>query len=67
MLALGKQARVLRAVSRFSSTPDELYLELDEEAATFAAIDSPEEVKADDELSTRCRSCNSSRGAMRDY
>lgn len=45
-LALGKHARALRAVSRFSSTPDELYVELDEEAAAFVAIESPEEVKA---------------------
>jgi hypothetical protein len=46
-LALGKHARVLRAVSRFISTPDELYLELDEQTSEFVAIDSPEEVKAE--------------------
>jgi hypothetical protein len=46
-LALGRHARVLRAVSRFISTPDELYLELDEDASEFVAIESPEEVKAE--------------------
>jgi DNA-binding transcriptional ArsR family regulator len=46
-LALGKQARVLRAVSRFSSTPDELYLELDIDEGMFRRIERPEEVKAD--------------------
>jgi hypothetical protein len=45
-LSLSKHARVLRAVSRFSSTPDELYLELDEHENTFLPIESPEEVKA---------------------
>ena len=45
-LALGKQARALRAVSRFTSTPDEVYVELDEDTAAFVMIDSPEEVKA---------------------
>jgi hypothetical protein len=45
-LALGKHARVLRAVSRFNSTPEELYLQLDEEAASFTVIESPEEAKA---------------------
>jgi hypothetical protein len=45
-LSLGKHARALRAVSRFSSTPDELYLELDEEDGSFVAIDSPEAVRA---------------------
>jgi hypothetical protein len=45
-LALGKHARALRAVSRFTSTPDELYVELDEHASEFISIDSPEEVKA---------------------
>jgi transcription initiation factor IIE alpha subunit len=44
---LGKHARVLRAVSRFISTPDELYLELDEDASEFVLIESPEEVKAE--------------------
>jgi DNA-binding transcriptional ArsR family regulator len=46
-LQLGGQARVLRAVSRFSSTPEELYLELDEHG--FVPIDSPEQVKANTE------------------
>jgi DNA-binding transcriptional ArsR family regulator len=45
-LSLSKHARALRAVSRFSSTPDELFLELDEEEGVFTAIDSPAEVKA---------------------
>jgi AAA domain/Helix-turn-helix domain len=44
--ALGKHAQALRAVSRFSSTPDELYVELDEDAAEFVVLESPEEVKA---------------------
>jgi DNA-binding transcriptional ArsR family regulator len=46
-LQLSNQARVLRAVSRFSSTPEELYLELDEHG--FRAIESPEQLKADRE------------------
>jgi DNA-binding transcriptional ArsR family regulator len=46
-LQLGGQARVLRAVSRFSSTPEELYLELHEHG--FAPIESPEQVRADSE------------------
>jgi hypothetical protein len=45
-LALGKEARALRAVSRFGSTPDELFVELDLDEATFNAIESPGEVKA---------------------
>jgi predicted ATP-dependent serine protease len=45
-LSLSKHARVLRAVSRFSSTPDELFLELDENENMYVAIESPEEVKA---------------------
>lgn len=44
-LSLGKEARALRAVSRFSSTPDELFVELDVDEAAFHAIESPEEVK----------------------
>jgi hypothetical protein len=44
--ALGTHARVLRAVSRFSSTPEELFLELDEVNNGFTVIDSPEQVKA---------------------
>jgi hypothetical protein len=44
--SLGPHARVLRAVSRFSSTPDELFLELDDVNNGFAAIESPEQVKA---------------------
>jgi hypothetical protein len=44
--ALGAHARVLRAVSRFSSTPEELFLELDEVNDGFAVIESPEQVKA---------------------
>ena len=46
-LQLGSHARVLRAVSRFSSTPEELYLELDEHG--FVPIESPEQVKSDNE------------------
>jgi DNA-binding transcriptional ArsR family regulator len=46
-LQLGGHARVLRAVSRFSSTPEELYVELDEH--NFVPIESPEQVKADAE------------------
>ena len=46
-LELGSHARVLRAVSRFSSTPEELYVELDEHG--FEPIESPEQVKADAE------------------
>jgi DNA-binding transcriptional ArsR family regulator len=46
-LQLGNQARVLRAVSRFSSTPEELYIELGEYG--FSAIESPEQVKTDAE------------------
>lgn len=45
-LALGKEARALRAVSRFGSTPDELFVELDLDDASFHAIESPGEVKA---------------------
>lgn len=37
---------MLRAVSRFSSTPEELFVELNEEEGGFRAIESPEEVKA---------------------
>jgi hypothetical protein len=44
--ALGTHARVLRAVSRFSSTPEELFLELDEVNNGFTVIESPEQVKA---------------------
>jgi DNA-binding transcriptional ArsR family regulator len=44
--ALGSAARVLRAVSRFSSTPEELFVELDDDEGGFRAIESPEEVKA---------------------
>ncbi len=44
-LELGSHARVLRAVSRFSSTPEELYVELDEHG--FVPIESPEQVRAD--------------------
>jgi len=44
--ALGSHARVLRAVSRFSSTPEELFLELDEVNNGFTVIQSPEQVKA---------------------
>jgi DNA-binding transcriptional ArsR family regulator len=44
--ALGAHARVLRAVSRFSSTPEELFLELDEVNNGFTVIESPEQVKA---------------------
>ena len=44
--ALGSEARVLRAVSRFRSTPEELFVELDDAEGEFRAIDSPEEVKA---------------------
>jgi DNA-binding transcriptional ArsR family regulator len=44
--ALGSEARVLRAVSRFSSTPEELFVELNDEEGGFRAIESPEEVKA---------------------
>jgi DNA-binding transcriptional ArsR family regulator len=46
-LQLGSQARVLKAVSRFASTPDELYVELEEHG--FQAIESPEQVKTDAE------------------
>ena len=46
-LQLSSHARVLRAVSRFSSTPEELYLELGEHG--FEPIESPEQVKADAE------------------
>ena len=46
-LELGSHARVLRAVSRFSSTPEELYVELDEHG--FVTIESPEQVKTDAE------------------
>jgi DNA-binding transcriptional ArsR family regulator len=42
---LGSHARVLRAVSRFSSTPDELYLALEDDG--FAAIENPEQMQAD--------------------
>ena len=45
VLQLGGQARVLKAVSRFSSTPDELYVELGEH--NFEPIESPEQRKAD--------------------
>lgn len=48
-LQLGSQARVLKAVSRFSSTPEELYVELEEHG--FAAIENPEQVKTDAERS----------------
>jgi len=44
--ALGAHARVLRAVSRFSSTPEELFLELDELNNGFTPIESPEQVRA---------------------
>jgi hypothetical protein len=44
--ALGSHARVLRAVSRFSSTPEELFLELDAVNNGFTVIESPEQVKA---------------------
>ena len=44
--ALGAHARVLRAVSRFSSTPEELFLELDEVNNGFTVIESPDQVKA---------------------
>lgn len=47
-LQLGAQARVLHAVSRFSSTPDELYLELDDERG-FELIEHPELRRADSE------------------
>jgi AAA domain/Helix-turn-helix domain len=50
-LRLSKNARVLRAVSRFTATPEELYLELDEDSGGFTAIDSPEEARADAERS----------------
>jgi DNA-binding transcriptional ArsR family regulator len=46
-LQLGSQARVLRAVSRFSATPEELYLKLDEHR--FVLIDSPEQLRVDAE------------------
>jgi predicted ATP-dependent serine protease len=46
-LQLGSQARVLRAVSRFSSTPEELYVQLDEHG--FVRIESPEQVRGDAE------------------
>jgi DNA-binding transcriptional ArsR family regulator len=46
-LQLSGQARVLKAVSRFSSTPEELYLELEEHG--FVLIESPEQVKTDAE------------------
>lgn len=46
-LQLSSHARVLRAVSRFSSTPEELYLELG--AHGFEPIESPEQAKADAE------------------
>jgi DNA-binding transcriptional ArsR family regulator len=46
-LQLGGQARVLRAVSRFSSTPEEFYVELDDHG--FAPIESPEKVRSDAE------------------
>jgi hypothetical protein len=41
-------ARPERGVG-FSSTPDELFLELDENERVFVPIESPEEVKAADE------------------
>jgi hypothetical protein len=47
VLQLGSQARVLRGTSRFSSTPEELYLALDEHE--FVPIESPEQLKADTE------------------
>ena len=49
VLQLGSQARILRAVSRFSSTPEELYVELSEHG--FSPIESPEQVKTDTERS----------------
>jgi hypothetical protein len=45
-LRLSKNARVLRAVSRFTATPEEFYLELGEDVGGFTAIDSPEEARA---------------------
>jgi DNA-binding transcriptional ArsR family regulator len=45
-LSLSSRARALRAVSRFTSTPEELFVELDDEQATFTLIEHPEEVKA---------------------
>ena len=47
VLQLSGHARVLRAVSRFSSTPEELYVELGEHG--FSPIESPEQVKTDAE------------------
>jgi DNA-binding transcriptional ArsR family regulator len=46
-LQLGGQARVVRAVSRFSSTPEELFVELEEHG--FAAIASPEQARVEAE------------------
>jgi len=46
-LQLGSQVRVLRTVSRFTSTPEELFVELEDNG--FAAIESPEQAKADAE------------------
>jgi predicted ATP-dependent serine protease len=47
-LQLSSHARVLRAVSRFASTPEELFLELDD-AGSFVAIENPDDLRADDE------------------
>jgi DNA-binding transcriptional ArsR family regulator len=45
-LSLSSRARALRAVSRFTSTPEELFVELDDEQGVFTLIEHPEEVKA---------------------
>jgi DNA-binding transcriptional ArsR family regulator len=45
-LSLSSRARALRAVSRFTSTPEELFVELDDEQCVFTLIEHPEEVKA---------------------
>ncbi len=42
-LALSKHVRVLRAVSRFNSTPEEFYVELGDNG--YTAVDDPAEVK----------------------
>lgn len=46
-LQLGSHVRVLRSVSRFSSTPEELFAELDDNG--FVLIDNPEQAKVDAE------------------
>jgi hypothetical protein len=47
-LQLSSHARVLRAVSRFSSTPEELHFELDEHNG-FELVENPEQRRADSE------------------